>query len=81
MIVSFLQALLSIFRREMETLGQLPKRSPQKKLSPAAEALAETIEAAISGEDEDDAEQPQPPKKQSNNGSKGSQGRSRRRRK
>jgi predicted PurR-regulated permease PerM len=80
MIVSFLQALLSIFRREMENLGQLPSRSPSKKLSPAAEAIAETIEAAISNEEED-AEEPQPPKKQSTNGSKRSQGRSRRRRK
>jgi predicted PurR-regulated permease PerM len=80
MLVSFMQALLSIFRREMENLGQLPKRSPQKKLSPAAEAIAETIEAAIANEEEDDTGEPQTPKKQSTNGAKG-QGRSRRRRK
>jgi predicted PurR-regulated permease PerM len=79
MIVSFLQALLSIFRREMENLGQLPSRSPAKKLSPAAEAIAETIEAAIANEDE--APKDAPPKKPpSTNGSKG-QGRSRKRRK
>jgi hypothetical protein len=46
MLVSFLQALLSIFQREMENWESPPKRRP-RKLSAAAEALAESIEAAV----------------------------------
>jgi predicted PurR-regulated permease PerM len=50
MLVSFLQALLSIFQREVER-WEHPTKRRQKKLSPAAEALAETIEAANHAED------------------------------
>jgi predicted PurR-regulated permease PerM len=46
MLVSFLQALLSIFQREVENWENPQKRRP-RKLSPAAEALAESIEAAV----------------------------------
>ncbi|MEX0611070.1 MAG: AI-2E family transporter [Pirellulales bacterium] len=56
MLVSFLQALLSIFQREVER-WENPNKRPNK-LSPAAEALAETIEAAVSGNDEKPAEKP-----------------------
>jgi hypothetical protein len=54
MLVSFLQALLSIFQREVERWENPNKRGPNK-LSPAAEALAETIEAAVNSEDEEPA--------------------------
>ena len=57
MLVSFLQALLSIFQREVERWESPNKRS-RSKLSPAAEALAETIEAAVNAGDEKPAEKP-----------------------
>jgi predicted PurR-regulated permease PerM len=50
MLVSFLQALLSIFQREVERWENPNKRQPDK-LSPAAEALAESIEAAVNSSD------------------------------
>jgi predicted PurR-regulated permease PerM len=55
MLVSFLQALLSIFQREMER-WENPNKRGSNKLSPAAEALAETIEAAVNSDDEKPAE-------------------------
>jgi predicted PurR-regulated permease PerM len=56
MLVSFLQALISIFQREMEH-WENPQKRAVHKLSPAAEALAESIEAA-NAEDETQSEQP-----------------------
>lgn len=44
MLVSFMQALLSIFQREMDTWESPPRRM-RRRLSPAAEALAESIES------------------------------------
>jgi predicted PurR-regulated permease PerM len=55
MLVSFLQALLSIFQREVDRWEHPNKKLPNK-LSPAAEALAETIEAAVTEVDEMPAE-------------------------
>ncbi len=49
MLVSFMQALLSIFQREMRD-WENPQKRLSHKLSPAAEALAETIEAAVGGD-------------------------------
>ena len=57
MLVSFLQALLNIFQREVDRWENPNKRLPNK-LSPAAEALAETIEAAVNSSDEKPAEKP-----------------------
>jgi predicted PurR-regulated permease PerM len=57
MLVSFLQALLSIFQREVEQ-WENPNKRQRNKLSPAAEALAETIEAAADAVDEKPPERP-----------------------
>jgi predicted PurR-regulated permease PerM len=57
MLVSFLQALLSIFQREVEQ-WETPDKRLRNKLSPAAEALAETLEAAANAVDEKPAEKP-----------------------
>jgi predicted PurR-regulated permease PerM len=57
MLVSFLQALLSIFQREVER-WEHPNKRVSKKLSPEAEALAETIEAAVAATDDKPAEKP-----------------------
>jgi predicted PurR-regulated permease PerM len=64
MLVSFLQALLSIFQREMEVWDD-PKQKAIEQLSPAAEALAETIEAAVTANEDDQKEKPagKPPAK------------------
>jgi hypothetical protein len=50
MLVSFLQALLSILQREVENWEQ-PGETVEGKLSPAAEALAETIEAVTTNDE------------------------------
>jgi hypothetical protein len=55
--VSFLQALLSIFQREVEQ-WETPDKRLRNKLSPAAEALAETLGAAANAVDEKPAEKP-----------------------
>jgi predicted PurR-regulated permease PerM len=57
MLVSFMQALLSIFQREVERWDD-PKKKAVEQLSPAAEALAETIEAAVAAEEEKQDEKP-----------------------
>ncbi|MCI0334305.1 MAG: AI-2E family transporter [Planctomycetes bacterium] len=57
MLVSFLQALLSIFQREVEN-WENPQKRRSRKLSPAAEALAETIEAAMNTDDDKPSEKP-----------------------
>ncbi len=57
MLVSFLQALLSIFQREVEN-WENPQKRRSRKLSPAAEALAETIEAAMNSDDDKPSEKP-----------------------
>jgi predicted PurR-regulated permease PerM len=64
MLVSFLQALLSIFQREMEVWDD-PKQKAIEQLSPAAEALAETIEAAVTANEDEQKEKPagKPPAK------------------
>jgi predicted PurR-regulated permease PerM len=64
MLVSFMQALLSIFQREVERWDD-PKKKAVEKLSPAAEALAETIEAAVTADEEKQNEKPEekPPAK------------------
>jgi predicted PurR-regulated permease PerM len=51
MLVSFLQALLTIFQREVKRWDNPTKKLPNK-LSPEAEALAETLEAAVNYVDE-----------------------------
>jgi predicted PurR-regulated permease PerM len=53
MLVSFLQALLSMFRRELERWEDPTQRS--LVLSPGAQALAETIDAAVEAAEGDDA--------------------------
>jgi predicted PurR-regulated permease PerM len=78
MLVSFLQALLSIFQREVDRWDQ-PGRRGQKKLSPAAEALAESIEAVVHPSDDRPAEIPSS-KSAATKTTKGSQAKSRRRR-
>jgi hypothetical protein len=45
MLVSFLQALLAMFRKELERWADPTQRS--LVLSPGAQALAEQIEAAV----------------------------------
>ena len=78
MLVSFLQALLSIFQREVDRWEHPSKRSPNK-LSPEAEALAETIEAAMNSTDDKPAETP-PAKTAAEKTVKGSRARARKRR-
>lgn len=78
MLVSFMQALLSIFQREVENWGQ-PGKSVQGKLSPAAEALAETIEAAVTAVEGEPAEDAQPKQATENKSAKGSRVQSRKR--
>lgn len=53
MLVSFLQALLSMFRKELERWEDPTQRS--LVLSPGAQALAETIDAAVEAAESDDA--------------------------
>jgi predicted PurR-regulated permease PerM len=52
MLVSFLQALLSMFRRELERWED-PTRKSTVTLSPGAQALADHIEAAVEGLESD----------------------------
>jgi predicted PurR-regulated permease PerM len=54
MLVSFLQALLAMFRRELERWDDPTQRSVS--LSPGARALAATIDAAAEAADADDAQ-------------------------
>jgi predicted PurR-regulated permease PerM len=83
MLVSFLQALLSIFQREVESWDQSSRQIVEGKLSPAAEAIAEVVDAAVTAEEKALAERSggdkSPPKKQTANVAKGGQGKSRRR--
>jgi predicted PurR-regulated permease PerM len=51
MLVSFMQALLSIFQRQVEN-WENPQKRRSLKLSPAAEALAESIDAAMHDEND-----------------------------
>jgi hypothetical protein len=51
MLVSFMQALLSIFQRQVEN-WENPQKRRALKLSPAAEALAESIEAAVHNDED-----------------------------
>jgi predicted PurR-regulated permease PerM len=78
MLVSFMQALLSIFQREVENLGH-PEKMVQGKLSPAAEALAETIEAAVTAAEGEPAENAQPKQAAETKSAKGSRVQSRKR--
>jgi predicted PurR-regulated permease PerM len=77
MLVSFLQALLSIFQREMERWDN-PNKRLSKRLSPAAEALGDAIEAAVNAVEGDSADEPAP--KLSNKSPKGGAKAKRRRR-
>jgi predicted PurR-regulated permease PerM len=81
MLVSFLQALLSIFQREVRYWENPQKRLP-RKLSPEAEALAESIEAAVHGEENNAAAKTRalPAAKASQGASKRSGSKARRRR-
>jgi predicted PurR-regulated permease PerM len=74
MLVSFLQALLSIFRREMEHWENPNKRMP-KTLSPAAEAIAESIEAAVNPVDDGPAQKTGAAKSAKPSGAKAKRGR------
>lgn len=73
MVVSFLQALLSMFRREIERWEDPTERS--LVLSPTAQALAEHIEAAVGDEGHDEqppsAKPPATPKRQQSGKKKG----------
>jgi predicted PurR-regulated permease PerM len=56
MLVSFLQALLAMFRKELERWEDPTQRSLQ--LSPSAQALAEHIEAAVEAAEGENAVEP-----------------------
>jgi hypothetical protein len=79
MLVSFLQALLSIFQREVERWEHPNQQSPNK-LSPAAEALAESIEAAVNSTDHKPAEKPPATTAAASKAPKGRRARARKRR-
>jgi predicted PurR-regulated permease PerM len=63
MLVSFLQALLAMFRRELEQWDDPTQKS--MRLSPGAKALADHIEAEVDDDDESN-ESPRPSAKHTN---------------
>lgn len=60
MLVAFLQALLKMFQRELDHLGD-PTRQSSNKLSAGAAALADSIEAAVEAHSHDGKEKDSSP--------------------